>query len=73
MTTANEMAGLAADFPDWHVWRARSGSGILTDWHATASRRLRLPGTLGRLAAPDAPSLRALLGHQQALRRGATA
>ena len=69
MTTTDDMAVLAADFPGWHVWRARSGSGVLTDWHATASRQARKPGALGRLAAPSAAGLRALLGQQEALRR----
>jgi hypothetical protein len=67
MTTANEMAALAADFPGWHVWRGRSGSGAETDWHATASRALRKAGTLGRLTATDAPGLRALLAQQHAV------
>jgi hypothetical protein len=67
--TSDDMATLAADFPGWHVWRGRSGTGALTDWHATASRALRRAGTLGRLTAADARGLRALLGQQQALRR----
>jgi hypothetical protein len=37
MTSTNDMAKLAADFPRWHVWPGRSGTGAETDWHATAS------------------------------------
>jgi hypothetical protein len=69
MTSTDDMAAIAADFPGWHVWRGRSGSGAQTDWHATARRPLRRTGTLGRLTAPDASGLRALLGQQEALRR----
>jgi hypothetical protein len=68
MTSTNDMATLAADFPGWHVWRGRSGTGKETDWHATASRQLRRAGALGRLTAADARALRALLGQQEALR-----
>ena len=68
-TTADDMASLAADFPGWHVWRSRSGSGALTDWNATAGRRLRKAGMPRRLAAADAKGLRAILGQQEALRR----
>jgi hypothetical protein len=69
MTGINDMAALAADFPGWHVWRGRSGSGTETDWHATASRDLRKAGAQGRLSAASAPALRALLGQQEALRQ----
>jgi hypothetical protein len=69
MTSTSEMATLAADFPGWHVWRGRSGNGAEAEWHATAHPAARKPGTLGRLAAPNAPGLRALLGRQGALRR----
>jgi len=69
MTSTSEMAALAADFPGWHVWRGRSGSGAEAEWHATARRAVRKPGALGRLAAPTSPGLRALLGQQEALRR----
>jgi hypothetical protein len=69
MTSNDDVAALAADFPGWHVWRGRSRSGAETDWHATAGRRLRKTGTLGRLTASDAPGLRALLGQQETLRQ----
>jgi hypothetical protein len=67
MSSTNDMAALAADFPGWHVWRGRSASGAETDWHATTSRQLRKAGALARLAAPSAQGLRALLDQQQAL------
>jgi len=69
MSSTDDMAALAAGYPGWHVWRARSRSGALTGWHATATRALRHLGVPGRLSARDAPGLRALLGQQEALRR----
>lgn len=73
MSGTDDMAALVAGYPGWHVWRGRSSSGALSGWHATATRSLRHPGIPGRLTAPDAPGLRALLGQQEALRRQAPA
>lgn len=66
-----EMAALAADFPAWHIWRSRGSSGMETDWNATRKGRKRGAGAgmLTRVTTPSAPSLRALLGQQEALRQ----
>ncbi len=71
--TSDDIAALAAEFRGWHVWRGRSGAGIETDWHATASRDLREAGAQGRLTAGSAPGLRALLRQQEALMRSVAA
>jgi hypothetical protein len=68
------MAGLAADFPGWHVWRSRSTSGRETGWHATRKGRFpRAAGALPMLAAADADALRSALGQQEALQGEAAA
>lgn len=68
---ADDMAALAADFPGWHIWRTRGSSGAETDWNATRKGRKRGAGAgmLTRVTAPSAPSLRAILGQQEALRQ----
>lgn len=69
--TTDEMAALAADFPRWHIWRSRGTSGTETDWNATlmGCKCDAGAGMLTRVTASSAPSLRALLGQQEALRQ----
>jgi hypothetical protein len=70
-TDAQALADLAAGFPGWHIWRGRGSRGADTDWHATRRRKLTRAqasaGMMPALAAGSAPSLRALLGQQQAI------
>lgn len=35
MTPDQELAALCEQWPDWHFWRGRDGSGRLRGWHAT--------------------------------------
>ena len=65
MSTADDLAALAADFAGWHIWRGRSAAGGETDWHATSKRRE--DGKRRRLAAADAAGLRALLAKEEVL------
>jgi hypothetical protein len=65
---ARMLAGLAADYPCWHVWRSRDGHGRDCDWNAT--RRKGEPvaaGAAARLTAATADGLREQLGQQEAL------
>jgi hypothetical protein len=72
MTTTDDLAALAADYPGWRIWLGRSYSGAETGWHATARHRGQA-GEPRRLAIADARSLRCQLGQQKALRRAVTA
>lgn len=65
---AGTLAGLAARFPDWHIWRSRDGRGREADWNATRRRKLRAapPGIVASVTAPDAGGLHGLLEQQQA-------
>jgi hypothetical protein len=62
------LAGLAADFPGWHIWRGRDGRGSHKGWYATRQRRLRAAelnaGLAATLNADDAETLRGLLAQQ---------
>jgi len=64
VSTTDALAALAAQYAGWHIWRGRSASGAATGWHATGKR----PGNPGRLSAPDAEGLAALLAQHEALR-----
>ena len=64
VSTTDDLAALTAEFSGWHIWRGRSSSGAMTDWHATGKR----PGNPDRLSAPDAEGLKALLARHEALR-----
>jgi hypothetical protein len=65
VSSDDDLAALAAEFTGCHIWRGRSASGRETDWHATSKRRES--GKRVRLAAVDAPGLRALLAQEEAL------
>ncbi len=65
MSSADELAALAADFPGWHIWRSRVASGADAGWRAT--RKKRQAGKPGRLAAADAAGLRGQLAQQEVL------
>ncbi len=65
MSTADDLAALAADFEGWHVWRGRSPSGAEAEWHATCRRREG--GRPARLTAPDAAGLREQLAAHEAV------
>ena len=71
----DDIAALSADYPAWHIWRSRDNSGNESDWNATrkGSRRGGAPGTLPRLTAANAATLRALLRQQEALSQELTA
>jgi hypothetical protein len=77
--TAVPMAGLAAAYPAWHIWRGRDSRGRDADWYATRRRRLTAREAAAGLrltvsaATPD--SLRDLLEQQQVIegRLGLTA
>jgi hypothetical protein len=62
------LADLAADFPGWHIWRGRDGSGSHKGWYATRRRRLRAveldAGLAATLSADDAETLRGQLAQQ---------
>ena len=65
------LAGLAATFSGWHVWRGRDGRGADKGWYATRRQRLTTE-ELGvwltpRLNAEDAASLHGLLAQQQVI------
>jgi hypothetical protein len=73
---AATLAGLAASFPGWHIWRGRDGRGAEKGWYATRRQRLTA-GVLGagltaRLNADDAESLRGLLAQQQVIEQQTT-
>lgn len=65
MGNAYDLAALAADFRDWHIWRGRSPSGAEAEWHATGRRREG--GRPARLTAPDPAGLREQLAAHKAL------
>ncbi len=69
------LAALAADFPGWHLWRARDGRGRDGDWNATRHKMPRpaLAGTARRVTASDAAGLRGLLEQQRAAEAAQTA
>jgi hypothetical protein len=70
-TDDTALAVLAADFPDWHMWRSRDSSGRDRDWNATRRRRAGRgavsAGVLGRLTAGSAAGLRGMLEQQRAV------
>lgn len=59
---------LARDYPGWHIWRGRNGSGQPTGWYATRQRRLsareRDAGLFPTLAAENPRHLRQQLARQ---------
>jgi hypothetical protein len=65
------LAGLAADFPGWHVWRGRDGRGADQGWFATRRRRLSAAqaaaGLTATLSAGDPESLQAKLAQQRVI------
>jgi hypothetical protein len=65
------LAGLAAEFPGWHVWRGRDGRGADQGWYATRRRRLSATqaaaGLAATLSAGDPESLQAMLAQQQVI------
>jgi hypothetical protein len=65
------LAGLAAVFPGWHIWRGRDGRGADKGWYATRRQRLTAKelgaGLTSRLSAEDAASLHDLLAQQQVI------
>ena len=63
--TTDDLAALAAQFTEWHIWRGRSYSGAAAEWHATG--KFRKGRRLGRLTATDAEGLRSLLAQHEAL------
>ncbi len=61
---ADELAGIARDYPAWHVWRSQAGR-----WWATRLGHVRPPGNRGgayilTLDADTAEQLRAALAVQ---------
>jgi hypothetical protein len=52
VSSADDLATLAAEFAGWHIWRSRAASGTEVGWRAT--RKKRRPGHVCRLAAADA-------------------
>ena len=75
MSTATEpdtVASLGEEFPDWHVWRGRSG-GRLKGWYATRDRRQKLSsadqaaGLFRTLGADNSQGLREQLEQQQSI------
>ena len=73
-TGEKALAALAADFPDWHVWRSRNSQGRDAGWNATRRRKpgcgVLSAGVLGRLTADSAAGLRNQLEQQQAVETG---
>jgi hypothetical protein len=71
ITDETELAGLAAEFPGWHVWRSRDGRGRDAGWNATRRRRpgpgALAAGVLGKVAADGPAELRAQLEQQHAI------
>ena len=73
-TDDKALAGLAADFPEWHVWRSRDSRGRDASWNATHRRRpdrgVPSAGVPGRLTADSAAGLRGQLEQQRAVEPG---
>jgi hypothetical protein len=73
---AATLAGLAAAFPGWHIWRGRDGRGAEKGWYATRRRRLTAAelgaGLAARMNAEDAVSLQGQLAQQQVIEQQAT-
>jgi len=73
-TDDKALAGLAADFPAWHMWRSRDSRGRDASWNATRRRRpgrgALSAGVLARLTADSAAELRELLEQQRAIETG---
>jgi hypothetical protein len=73
---AETLAGLAADYPGWHIWRGRDGRGADKGWYATRQRRLRPEelnaGAAATLGADEGTGLRAKLAQQQVIEERAT-
>ncbi|HTU06831.1 MAG TPA: hypothetical protein VMG13_14865 [Trebonia sp.] len=73
-TDDKALAGLAADFPGWHMWRSRDTRGRDASWNATRRRRPGRgalgAGVLGRLTADSAAGLRGQLEQQRAVEPG---
>ena len=76
MTIADDaaLAGMAAEFPAWHVWRSRDGRGRDAGWNATRRRRpgrsAVSSGVLGRVTACSSTALWSLLDQQRAVEAG---
>jgi hypothetical protein len=68
------LAGLAADFPHWHVWRSRDSRGRDAGWNATRRRKpgrgALSAGVLARVTARSPAGLRGLLEQQRAAETG---
>jgi hypothetical protein len=67
------IAGLAAAYPGWHMWRGLDGNGASKGWYATRRRHLTAGAPHGlaeTLGADDPASLHALLAQQQAIENG---
>ena len=73
-TDETELAGLAAEFPAWHVWRSRDSRGRDDGWNATRRRKpgraAVVAGVLGRVPARSSAGLRSLLEQQRAVEAG---
>ena len=73
MTITDEavLAGLAAEFPGWHLWRSRDSRGRDDAWNATRRRKpgrgAAIAGVLGRVTADNSAGLRSLLEQQRAV------
>lgn len=66
---ARTLAGLAAGFPGWHIWRGRDSRGTDKGWYATRlGQRLTAAeidaGLAATVSADDAASLRDQLAQQ---------
>lgn len=69
MTADQELAELAADFEDWHIWRGRDIHGQPVGWHATLTGTRRT----SVIVATDGPlELRARLEKLDRATREAT-
>lgn len=69
-TKPDTVASLGEEFPDWHVWRGRSGTH-LRGWYATRRRRLSTAdyhdGLFRTLGADNPEGLREQLEQQCAI------
>jgi hypothetical protein len=74
ITDETELAGLAAEFPAWHVWRSRDSGGRDGDWNATRRRKpgrgAVSAGVLGKVTSGNSAGLRGLLEQQRAVEAG---
>jgi hypothetical protein len=67
VSSDDDLAALAAEFPGWHIWRSRSARGAETGWRATRKKGRHAGGVGGRLASADVAGLRAVLAQEEAL------